>query len=284
MEVAPGSIVRLPSLKRLALAIDPVTPTTLYAGVTGGVLKSTGRRRHLEQHRLGFQRSRLAIDPAPPSTLYAGTAGDGTSRYQPGRHLEPPEYRPHPLFIQCPGIDPQTPTTVYARPAMRLRPSQTSSEITTVSFDKPAPDAGTASFRASTSARDSGRFGPYNVNPTTSTSPTRTGTSRSFQFTLGSAGVGHARVQHHAGDTDASDDRARRSLGGVTGSLQLVTRMDPTPTTVTVSFTNGWDLGSTISPTARRVRPAMLFRGPPAVRALSSCIGSLSHRSNSPRQ
>jgi photosystem II stability/assembly factor-like uncharacterized protein len=61
------------SLWMNALVIDPAMPTTLYAGTTGGVLKS---RNAGETWNAGLTEqyvTTLAIDPASPTTLYAGT-------------------------------------------------------------------------------------------------------------------------------------------------------------------------------------------------------------------
>ena len=61
-----------------ALAIDPATPTTLYAGTYGGVFKSTdggGSWSAVNTGLTNTEVSALAIDPATPTTLYAGTYG-----------------------------------------------------------------------------------------------------------------------------------------------------------------------------------------------------------------
>jgi hypothetical protein len=64
-----------------ALAIDPSSPTTLYAGLVeapGGVFKSTdGGATWRESGPDHTERSvwALAIDPSMPATLYAGTEG-----------------------------------------------------------------------------------------------------------------------------------------------------------------------------------------------------------------
>ena len=60
-----------------ALAIDPRTPSTLYAGTQGGgVFKSTNGGANWQAVNAGLNSTAvyaLAIDPATPSTLYAGT-------------------------------------------------------------------------------------------------------------------------------------------------------------------------------------------------------------------
>ena len=62
-----------------ALAINPATPATLYAGTySSGVFKSTdsgGSWANTGLTRLNI--SALAIDPTTPTTLYAGTYPGG---------------------------------------------------------------------------------------------------------------------------------------------------------------------------------------------------------------
>ena len=64
-----------------ALAIDPATPTTLYAGTdSGGVFKSTNGGGNWSAVNTGLTATyvtALAIDPETPTTLYAGTWGGG---------------------------------------------------------------------------------------------------------------------------------------------------------------------------------------------------------------
>jgi hypothetical protein len=59
-----------------ALAIDPTTPTTLYAGTFGsGVFKSTTGGSAWRAVNTGLTNTRvrtLAITPTTPTTLYAG--------------------------------------------------------------------------------------------------------------------------------------------------------------------------------------------------------------------
>jgi photosystem II stability/assembly factor-like uncharacterized protein len=91
------------------LAIDPHTPTTLYASTSVGVFKSTDGGGHWSA--VDVAGHFLAIDPQTPTTLYAGGAGifkstDGGATWSAvnsdltgvGRLV----------------IDPQTPTTLYA--------------------------------------------------------------------------------------------------------------------------------------------------------------------------
>ena len=56
-----------------ALAIDPRTPSTLYAGTGGGVYQSTDSGGSWSAVLSDQTVVALAIDPSTPSTLYAGT-------------------------------------------------------------------------------------------------------------------------------------------------------------------------------------------------------------------
>ena len=64
-----------------ALAIDPRTPTIIYAGTTrGGVFKSTDSGRTWRAINEGLANLRvtvLVIDPNDPFTIYASTEGNG---------------------------------------------------------------------------------------------------------------------------------------------------------------------------------------------------------------
>jgi photosystem II stability/assembly factor-like uncharacterized protein len=61
-----------------ALAVDPTTPATLYAGTERGVFKSTDEGANWTINGLlGVIVRALVIDPTTPATLYAGTEGGG---------------------------------------------------------------------------------------------------------------------------------------------------------------------------------------------------------------
>jgi hypothetical protein len=55
-----------------AIAIDPTTPTTLYAGTDGGVFKSTDRGGSWEVKLSIGSVAALILDPTTPTTIYAG--------------------------------------------------------------------------------------------------------------------------------------------------------------------------------------------------------------------
>jgi hypothetical protein len=69
----------LPQTSVFALAVDPTTPSTIYAGTYGGgVLKrldGTGSWAPINTGLTNLSVPDLAIDPATASTVYAGTEG-----------------------------------------------------------------------------------------------------------------------------------------------------------------------------------------------------------------
>ena len=74
-----------------ALAIDPHTPSTLYAGTEGGgVFQSRDAGATWRAVNAGLSNTTvlaLAIDPQAPSTLYAGTFGGGVFVLRCPRYL-----------------------------------------------------------------------------------------------------------------------------------------------------------------------------------------------------
>ncbi|MCP3960310.1 MAG: hypothetical protein GY719_20905 [bacterium] len=116
------------------LAIDPQTPTTIYAGTgigtagTGiGVFKSTDGGTTWSAANDGLTQltiMALAIDPQTPSTLYAATFSDGVfkstdggvtwSLASEGLFNRAPKSSPPVPDVLTLAIDPQTPATLYA--------------------------------------------------------------------------------------------------------------------------------------------------------------------------
>lgn len=113
-----------------ALAIDPVTTTTLYAAGSFGVFKSKDGGSTWRRASSGLPYTRalvsiLAIDPTAPNTLYAGTTGAGifTSRDAGGSWTDvtagfppaTPGTNPVPIpWINALAMDPSAHATVYA--------------------------------------------------------------------------------------------------------------------------------------------------------------------------
>jgi photosystem II stability/assembly factor-like uncharacterized protein len=102
-----------------ALVIDPLTPTTVYAGVLGGgVFKSTdagGEWIPINNGLLTTEIRALAIDPQTPATLYAGSGGAGLFRtLDAGASWTLLDnVRMNRNFIFDMAVDPHTPSTLY---------------------------------------------------------------------------------------------------------------------------------------------------------------------------
>ena len=100
-----------------ALAINPLTPATLFAGTDNGIFRSTDGGSTWKETSDGMGHmviKNLVIDPVTPSILYAGTEsgvyksindGEFWSLFKTG--LTDPN-------ISALAIDPSTPTTLYA--------------------------------------------------------------------------------------------------------------------------------------------------------------------------
>jgi len=102
-----------------ALAIDPVTPATLYAGTSGGgVFKSTNGGGNWSAANTGLTNTdvlALAIDPATPATLYAGILGGGVFKStNGGGNWSAVNTGLTNAFVRALAIDPATPATLYA--------------------------------------------------------------------------------------------------------------------------------------------------------------------------
>ncbi len=100
-----------------SLAIDPTTPTTIYAG-SAGAFKSTNGGHNWSAVNTGLTNLNvraLAIDPATPTTLYAGTLGGGVFKTTDGGGSWSPINNGLTSFnVWALAIDPITPTTLYA--------------------------------------------------------------------------------------------------------------------------------------------------------------------------
>lgn len=105
----------------VALAIDPITPSTLYAATSTALYKSVdGAGSWTNLVPSNFFSSKLVIDPLTPTTLYtaiaAGNAGVGKS-IDSGATWQSVSSGLPSNFVTDLAIDPKTPTTLYAASA-----------------------------------------------------------------------------------------------------------------------------------------------------------------------
>ncbi len=100
-----------------ALAINPATPSTLYAGGPGGVFRSTDSAGTWAAANTGLTSMdvlTLAINPATPSTLYAGGVG-GVFKSTDSGGTWAAAYAGFPgFYVAALAINPVTPATLYA--------------------------------------------------------------------------------------------------------------------------------------------------------------------------
>ena len=102
-----------------SLAIDPVTPTVLYAGVYGGgIFKTTDGGWNWNAANNGLTSvivQSLAIDPKTPTTLYAGTGNRGVFKSTDGGGTwNVTNIGLKNSTVAALVIDPTTPTILYA--------------------------------------------------------------------------------------------------------------------------------------------------------------------------
>lgn len=102
----------------VALAIDPSTPATLYAGTDGGVFKSANGGDSWSASNTGIWSTyvhALAIDPSTPATLYAGTGGYSVFKStNGGTSWSFSNTGIRSTYVYALVIDPSTPATLYA--------------------------------------------------------------------------------------------------------------------------------------------------------------------------
>jgi photosystem II stability/assembly factor-like uncharacterized protein len=100
----------------LAIAIDPVRPSTLYAATyKSGVIKSTDGGRSWRGAGVGQGVRSLAIDPESSSTVYAGTWRRGIYKTTDGGARWSVLKLPYnDMGVLALAVDPRSPETVYA--------------------------------------------------------------------------------------------------------------------------------------------------------------------------
>lgn len=140
-----------------ALAIDPESPSTLYAAlervpghVQGGVYRSTdaGASWTLSSDGLPLPLAieLLAVDPADPKTVYAGTSEEGVFRsLDGGGHWAPTPALPTPT--ESVAFDPRTPDKLFTGGGERIFASDDGGQAWhRFDSDIRAPDSGPGEF------------------------------------------------------------------------------------------------------------------------------------------
>src|SRR5262250_2426732 len=98
-----------------ALALDPTTPTTLYAGTLGGgVFKSTTGGSSWSAVNTGLANLEVRTLALDPTTLYAGTLGGVFKSTDGGSSWSAVNTGLANLEVRTLALDPTTPTTLYA--------------------------------------------------------------------------------------------------------------------------------------------------------------------------
>jgi uncharacterized repeat protein (TIGR01451 family) len=100
------------------VAVDPQTPTRLYAGTDGGVFRRVNGGASWTAVSTGVTDpfvAALAVHPQSPTTLYAGTRGGGVFQsVNVGLGWTAVNSGLTNLDVHASAVDPQTPTTLYA--------------------------------------------------------------------------------------------------------------------------------------------------------------------------
>jgi len=100
-----------------AIAIDPLTPTTVYAGIGGGGIYKNLDDGGWNLINTGLDNTyvcALAINPSTPATLYAGTSDGVFKSINGGENWSPAKTGMNDTLVNALAIDPATPSTLYA--------------------------------------------------------------------------------------------------------------------------------------------------------------------------
>jgi cysteine-rich repeat protein len=101
-----------------AVAVDPLTPSTIYAGTTGGgIFKTTTAGTSWTAVNTGLTNTvvvALAVDPQTPSTAYAGTDGGVFKTTTGGSSWAAANGGLTNTTVRALAVDPTTPATIYA--------------------------------------------------------------------------------------------------------------------------------------------------------------------------
>ncbi|HKO45254.1 MAG TPA: SBBP repeat-containing protein [Pyrinomonadaceae bacterium] len=147
-----------PNADVLSLAIDPVTPTTLYAGWSGGVFKSVDGGTSWASMSQGLSFSpinEIAIDPSTPTTLYASSNNSNGGVFKSidgGANWQKFNTGLTSTFIRHLAMDPSNPAILYAGASDRLfksidgavswipiGPTWTNSSLSAIAIDSITP-------------------------------------------------------------------------------------------------------------------------------------------------
>src|SRR5262245_16221645 len=97
-----------------SFAVDPVTPTTIYAGTDSGVFKSTDSGANWGATALTESVFDVVIDSKTPATIYAAGTVNIFKSINGGVSWQPPRILVPGISAYILAIDPTTPTTLYA--------------------------------------------------------------------------------------------------------------------------------------------------------------------------
>ena len=108
----------LESSSVISLAIDPITPTTLYAGTVHSIYKSVNGGDSWMEVNNGLPDGlvySMVVDPITPTTLYAGINRNGIYKsINGGETWDSFNTGLYNLNVLTLAINPQNPTTIYA--------------------------------------------------------------------------------------------------------------------------------------------------------------------------
>jgi uncharacterized repeat protein (TIGR02543 family) len=107
----------LTSMNVVCFAINPATPSTLYAGTLGGVFRSVNSGTTWTAMNTGLTSMNVvcfAINPATPSTLYAGTLGGVFRSTDSGNHWTAMNTGLTSKAVSSLAVNPKSSATLYA--------------------------------------------------------------------------------------------------------------------------------------------------------------------------
>ncbi len=111
----PGQTCVIQAQQMNRLVIDPTTPAVLYFVGLGSFKSTDGGQSWTSMSGLYTGDSAFAIDPQTPSTLYASITGQGIFKSSDGgANWSPSSTGLTSLYVQALTINPVTPTTLYA--------------------------------------------------------------------------------------------------------------------------------------------------------------------------